>query len=109
MQAGKLSERVTLLQPTEVRGGSYGDVQKTWAAAATVWAAVEPLNGRELLAAQQVGSEMSVRVRVRHRTDVTAKWRVQHGARVLEIVAPPIDVGGQGVETQLLCAEVRSG
>lgn len=109
LAAGKLSHRIELQAPTESLGGQFNDVQTAWATQATVWAAKEPLSGRELLQAQQVQSEISVRFRIRHRADVTAKWRVLHAGRVYPIVAPPVDVGGQGVELQLLCTEVRVG
>ena len=109
LAAGTLGHRITLQEPTETRGAAYGDVQKAWADVATVWAAFEPLSGRELLLAQQVNSEITVRFRIRYRADVTAKWRVLLGARVFQIAAPPIDVNGAGVELHLQCVENRSG
>lgn len=109
MRAGSLRERVTLQSPTESRSAAYADVQKAWVDVATVWAAFEPLSGRELLLAQQVSSDINVRFRVRYRADVTAKWRVRYGTRIFQIVQPPIDVGGRRVELHLMCTEVRVG
>jgi SPP1 family predicted phage head-tail adaptor len=109
LAAGKLSERVTLQAPAETRGAAYSDVKKAWADVATVWAAFEPLSGRELLLAQQVNSEITVRFRLRYRADITAKWRVIYRGRVFQIAAPPIDVGGRGVELHLQCVETRVG
>lgn len=112
MRAGALRHRVTLLQPTQTRGSTFGDVQKSFASAGQVWAAMEPLRGRELLAAQQLNSEARVRFRVRRSSvtaPVTATWRVDWGGRIFDIVEPPVDPDGRGVELRLICAEVRVG
>lgn len=105
LAAGKLDRRITLQRPVETRGASYGDVQKTWVDVATVWAAYEPLSGRELLLTRQVTSEMTVRFRIRHLAGINAKMRVLLGVRVFQILSPPIEIGGRGVEMHLECAE----
>ena len=107
LPAARMRHRVVLLAPTASVGGTYGDPQQTFAAAATVWASVEPLLGRELQRMRELGGEASVRVRLRWRAEVDEKWRVQIGSAVHEIVAPPIDVYGAHVEMQLLCREYR--
>ena len=48
MEAGQLRHRVTIQQATETTDG-FGGVTQAWATFATVWAAVEPLTGREYL------------------------------------------------------------
>lgn len=105
MQAGKLRDRVDL-QRVSVTPDSHGDQVKTWATLATVWASIEPLSGREFLQASQVMSDVTVRIRIRGRTDITLtpKDRVQFGTRLFDI-RHVIDWGGKGVETQLMCTE----
>ena len=54
MQAGRLDQRVTLERFTTTTDDWGGPIE-AWAPLATVWAAVEPLNGREFIAAMAVG------------------------------------------------------
>ena len=103
MRAGKLRHRVTIESPSESQSDS-GEVTSTWAAIATVWAAVEPLSGRERLAAEQAGAEVAVRVRMRYVAGVTPTCRILHGTRYLEIAAV-IDPAERGAELELLCRE----
>jgi SPP1 family predicted phage head-tail adaptor len=70
-----------------------------------VWAAVEPLSGRELLAAQQAQSEVTLRVRMRFRSDVTAAMQLLHGNKTYE-VASVIDLKGRRRELELMCKEI---
>lgn len=108
MQAGELRELVTLQQPVEVRGADYADVQRSWQNVATVWAAVEPLSGRELETNRELGAEITLRVRIRYRADVIPKWRLLHGATVYEIDAA-INPLSDRRELHLLCTEYRKG
>lgn len=104
MRAGELRHRVTIQQKSVTRD-SYGAEVITWTDVATVWAAVEPLRGREFLEAKQIQSETAYRVRIRHRSDVDTDMRVMWNSRTLEIVAV-LDIGGLGRELELMCREV---
>jgi len=105
MYAGQLRDSVDL-QRVSITPDSHGDQVKTWTTLATVRASIEPLSGREFFQASQVMSDVTVRIRIRGRTDLalTPKDRVQFGARLFDI-RHVIDWGGKGVETQLLCTE----
>lgn len=112
MQAGKLTERITIRRSTEVKGADFADVQRTWATLATRWAEVAPLSGRETFRNREQGSQASVLVRCRWDSTlagVTAKDQVVHGSRVLEIVEPPRDVSSARVVIEFLCAEYTNG
>lgn len=87
MQAGKLRHRVTIELLAETQDGTTGAISQAWSTVATVWAAIEPLSGREFLAAQANQAEVVARILIRYRDDVTAKMRVVHGARVYNIRA----------------------
>jgi SPP1 family predicted phage head-tail adaptor len=106
MQAGDLRERVTIKQVTSTSDGAGGYTESGSSALATVWAAVEPLSGRELLAALQAQSEVTVRVRMRYRSDVTAAMQLLHGSKTYEVVSPPIDRMGKRRELELMCKEI---
>ncbi len=79
-----------------------------WSTVATVWAAVEPLRGREYFEAAAVQAETTTRIRVRHRNDITPGNRIQHGLVVYDVQAA-IDKGGRQRELELMCREVAAG
>ena len=106
MQPGDLRERIMIKQITTTSDSAGGFTDSGSSALATVWAAVEPLSGRELLAAMQAQSEITVRVRMRYRSDITSAMQILHGAKVYEIVSPPIDVDGRRRELELMCKEI---
>lgn len=103
MQAGRLNKRVKLQTKTVTQDG-YGAALATWADTATVWAAVEPLQGREFWAQQQVQSEVTTRVRIRYRAGVVPAMRVLYGTRVLDILSV-IDPKERHEELQLMCRD----
>lgn len=106
MRIGAMRHRVTLQRPSAELDSRGQPVE--WMDVATVWAAVEPLRGREFWAAQQVNAEQTVRIRIRYRPGVTSDMRVLYGSRILLLVAPPIDAEERHVELQLLCKEVAA-
>lgn len=106
MEAGELRHRITLLNPADELDGtgqpaSYSD----WA---TVWAAVNPLSGRDLFAAQQLQSEVTHRVKIRYRAGVNSAMRVRFGTRIFEIDSV-IDPEERHEELHLMCTERKGG
>lgn len=86
MQVGKLRHRVQLQQLARNQD-SFGEAVPSYATYSTVWASVEPLQGRELEHAQQISAEVSHRVTIRYNKNVTSEHRVVYGERTLEIEA----------------------
>lgn len=105
MQAGRLRQRVTLRTFTESQDG-FGELIKTWADLATVWAAVLPLRGREYMDSRELQVELSVRILIRYRADVTSLMRVVHGVHTYEIVSPPIADATHERQLELMCREI---
>ena len=105
MDAGKLRHRVEL-QRVSTTLDSHGDKTEAWTTLAEVWASIEPLSGREFLMASQTMSDVTVRIKVRGRPDIslTPKDRVKAGARTFDI-RHIVDWGGRGVEWHLMCTE----
>ena len=107
MEAGHLRQRVTIQARTESRN-SFGETTWTWADWKTVWAAVEPINGKETLASGQVQATSKVRVRIRHLDAVTTKHRIKHTvndvARYYEIESV-IPLKHARVQDHLMCVE----
>jgi len=104
VRSGRLRHRVTIQQPVVAVNG-YGERITTWSTVAVVWAAVEPLRGREFFDAEQVQAEISHRVVLRYRSGLTTTMRLLHLTRVLHI-GTIIDVDERHRELQLMCREM---
>lgn len=102
MEAGSLDRRVTIQSPSESKN-SIGEGVKSWSTVATVWAAIEPLSSRELLAQRREVSDVSTRIRIRYRPGITAAMRIVHGSNVYRIDGSPIDVEDEQRELVLNC------
>lgn len=104
MRAGELNQRVTI-QSKASGQDSYGMPNGSWSTLATVWARVQPLLGREFMEGRQLEAEVSTRVRIRYRTDVTPQMRLVHGAVTYDIVSV-MNPNSDGRETVLMCREI---
>jgi SPP1 family predicted phage head-tail adaptor len=77
----------------------------TWSPVKTVFAEVRSLAGRELMTAQQVRPETTLRVTIRGRElEVTSDMRIDFNGRRLAILAA-YDPEEEGRETLIDCAE----
>ena len=103
MEAGKLRHKIEIQSPLETRD-TNGEVSTVWIATGIVWASVEPLSGRELWLAQQIQSEVSVRIRLRYLRGITTGHRVNFGGRLFDIKAA-INAAERNEELELLCTE----
>lgn len=103
MRIGQLRRRITIQQPVEVTD-QYGTPAIQWQEFATVWAAVEPIRGREYILLKNTNSELTVRIRIRYLPGVTNAMRVVYDDRVFNIESV-IDVDERHKEMHLMCAE----
>jgi SPP1 family predicted phage head-tail adaptor len=102
MRAGALRHRVTF-QTLTLTQDDYGGMVQAWLPvvdstdpaynatafnAATVWAEVNFLSGREYWDAQKANSEAQGRVKIRHRSDIVPTMRIVYGSKILHILAP---------------------
>lgn len=104
MNPGKLDKRITI----EHEGGYWDDDGvwvEGWTEFATVWAAREPLTGREFFAAAFTHAEFSLRFRIRYRKDITTLMRIVCDGRIYEIYAVLDGVAGGRTETHLMAKE----
>lgn len=103
MNIGKLRHRITLLrQVNEVN--DYGASTQTWKRVATVWANVRPLSGREYFSAQQVQSEVTTQIWLRHIEGIKPTMKVKFGKREFEILSV-LNIQERDVSLQLMCKE----
>lgn len=94
MRAGDLRERVSIQVNTPAADTFGAAGAESWAnigTVPTVYAALEPLSGREGFAADRLYGEASHRVRMRYRSDfmtvLVPKNRLLYGTRVFDIIA----------------------
>lgn len=102
--AGRLRHRIVIQSPTETIN-SYGEREQTWATFATVWASIEPMRGRELLEAQQINAELSVKIRIRYLASVKPKYRISWDSRTFEINSIA-NIEERDREIELMCTEL---
>lgn len=84
---GRMSKRVTIKAPQEVRSRS-GETTMNWdTTVATVWASVDGLSSRDILQAQQANVIATHKIRIRKRDDVTHLHRIVWRGRTMEIAS----------------------
>ncbi len=84
---------------------AVGFVDPSWETHTEAWGAIEPLRGSELIAADQVNSEVTAKITIPYRIGVTAAMRVTCEVRLYQIVAPPVDPELRHRELQLMVRE----
>ena len=102
MKAGDLDQRVTV----ERQQGGFDELGQplpdNWAPLFSCWAAVEPLTGREYIAAAAAVSEVTAKIRLRYRPGVLGTDRVNHEGTAYGIESV-IDVRSGNRELHLMC------
>lgn len=102
MDAGKLSERITLKRKSAARDAIGGEVI-TYPTVAVVWAYAEPIRGRKFEALRIAQSEIVVTFTIYYRADVQPDWRVEWRGRDYALDGPPIDPGATKQWLELNC------
>lgn len=104
MRLGKLDKRVQFERRITTKDAA-GQRSAGWEPLGVPrWAAIEPIGGREILAASQVVGEVTHRVRCRYFEGLTAANRLVYRGRVFDI-QHAINQRERGVEIELLCKE----
>lgn len=103
MRSGPLRHQVTLRSYTKTRD-AYGGEIETWSDFATVWASVDPLIGREYIAAKQIQAEVSHKIRMRYINGVDPTMKIVFGSRTFEIVSI-LNVAEQNRELVIMATE----
>lgn len=87
MIVGKLRHKVKLQHRSENQA-TDGSVTYSWTTYATVWAAINPISGKEAFIAQQVKAEANFEIEIRYNSAVIPSDRVLFGVRVFDINYP---------------------
>ena len=85
LDPGALNRRLTLEAPVEIADGA-GGVTRSYAAVATLWAAVEPIAARHDVVAAAAGATVTHRIVIRYASDITTRHRLRDGAQLYRIV-----------------------
>ena len=101
MNIGRLDKRVVLERFTATQN-DIGEWIEEWAPLVSVWAAVEPLNGREFFAAGGAQAETTTRIRIRYRPGITSGDRVNQDG-VLHDITATINPRTSDRELVLMC------
>ena len=104
MKAGALDQRIVIERLVEGYD-ELGQPINQWLPIAVTWAHVEPLVGREYLAAAALVAEVTARIRMRYRPGITAADRVIHGGTTYGI-SSVADVHSSRRELQLQCRAI---
>ena len=106
MKIGAMRHRITFQQPVKMPDGYKGHTV-SWQDVATVWAQVEPLSGREYFYAHQIKNEVSHRVRMRYREDITVEMRVKLSEDRHLAIESVIDLQERRQFLEILCREEK--
>lgn len=113
MEIGKLRHKVTIERAVAGRSERGGPRDSYVPFLTNIWAEVRQLGPREQMAAQQVQSSITTKIRIRYRAGIDATMRVkwQHGGgspstiEYFDIEGPPIPVDGRTDEIWLMCVK----
>lgn len=86
IDAGELTERITIEQPTTTQNG-VGETVLAWSTFATVWAKVQSLSGREAERYGEIVGFSGHKATIRALTGVSTSMRVIYRNRTLEVGA----------------------
>ena len=84
MRAGRLNQLIELQQPTSAKS-TLGQEVLTFATVASVWAAIEPLTGKEMVERDISIAEISGKALIRYYAGITPYWRIKFGSIYFEI------------------------
>lgn len=104
MRAGDLRHRITL-QRLEMVQDSYGQPTETWSDVVIVWAAVNPISGREFFQAETINSEVTHKILIRYRQGIEPAMRIKFKDRIFTIISV-INFQEKNEALQLMCKEL---
>ncbi len=105
---GNLRHNITI-QQRGITTDSFGQQVTTWSDLITVWASIEALTAREILAAQAVQSQVSHKITLRYRPELSspmavAAMRVVYSGRYFNI-SGAVNIDERNINIELLVSE----
>ena len=108
LQAGKLRHRIQIVKANGTVD-SFGGVQpdlSSWTVLHDAWAAIDTLNGRDMLASDQFMSSVNLQITIRFFPDVDSSCRVWFNKKTFQITAT-INPDQRTKMLVLLCVEIN--
>jgi SPP1 family predicted phage head-tail adaptor len=105
INAGALNKRILFLRFV-VKEDDMGQDRGNWEPYKKVWATVKPYKSSECNFMGKMKPEVSHRIYVRFRKDVTAEMRILYHGRMFQIAGPPIDLDEKHELLEIQCEEV---
>jgi len=105
MKIGDMRHKITFQDSMKTPDGYKGHTVE-WTNFVTVWASIEPLSGREYFFSHQVKAEVTHRVKIRYRDDITVNMRIKFGTRVLAVESI-LDLKERHEVLEILCREEK--
>ena len=102
MIVGRMSWRITLLQPVKTPDGMGGS-KTNYQVAGKVWAEFRNPRAKEMTAVGTVISDLVRLISIRRRTDIKRGWRAQNNNRTYDVLHT-YDIDRE--TTMLICREV---
>ena len=103
VRSGDFNRRISI-QARDNTPDSFGQISSAWTEVLNCWARIQPLSGRELMAAQAINAEVTHQVGIFFRPTVTAAMRAVYQGRVFNIHSV-IDPEMAHFTLELLCSE----
>lgn len=107
---GKMRHRITIQEFSGTADGFGDPLQRDdaeWTDVATLWAAIDPVSGKEFYAVEQSQSEVTHKIRCRYRTGLTTAMRIKYGSRKFKIISI-INWEERGESLLIMCKELVS-
>lgn len=103
LDSSHLNRRITLQQRSASKD-SFGQESTNWTDYLTCWARIEPLSGRELIAAQAQQAETTHEIVIRYRPGIVPAMRAVYQGRIFNVLSV-IDPEMAHAALQLQCSE----
>jgi SPP1 family predicted phage head-tail adaptor len=107
VKSGHLRQRITIRQKVVTRD-SYGAEAIAWTTFATLWAAAEPIRGREFVALRSAQSDLAIRFRIRYLPGLKTTMQVLWNG-VDYPIEQIIDLNARNREVEILCTGPADG
>jgi SPP1 family predicted phage head-tail adaptor len=101
MSAGRYRHRITIERPISGQD-DYGAPIEGWEPIGTFAASIEPLTGREYIAAFAVQSEISTRLRLRYVAGILPSYRATYRGITYDVLSI-INREMRNIELELMC------
>lgn len=108
MKATPLKHRIKIYRQTPTRTPTGAVRVGQWEHILTLWGQFSPLSVKDVIAGQAQETQITARVKIRHRSDIDGTLRLQYAGKMYEIVGEPLADNGSGKEYLTLALQAVS-